>query len=119
MAILVGAGLSGCGGESKQEAKPTITDPTELVDGAAIEYKAKESFEPQRLKAIQGQFLFVAVVSDTTGQLDLEGDESVKQAVKPGKLATVVVNAVETGEFDLTLRHDGEKTVLATVEVAE
>lgn len=115
--ILTGAGLSRCGGESDQEAKPTITDPTELVDGAAIEYKAREPFEPQHLKAVQGQLLFVAVASDTAGKLDLEGDESVKQAVKPGKVATIVVDAAETGEFDLTLRHDGKETLLATVEV--
>ncbi len=118
-AAVIASGLTGCSGESETNAKPTITDPTELVGAATINYRAREPYEPQFLTTTQGQFLFVAVVSDTAGHLDLEGDESIKQAIKPGKVSTVVVNAAETGMFELNLRHGEQQTLLATVEVKQ
>lgn len=110
--------LAACGGgRTDAEPRPTITDANQLVQGVAVKYDSAREHQVQRADAVQGQLVFISVVSDVSGRLLLEGEESIKQPVVKGELSTVVMDASDLGEFDLTLRHGDAETVLATVEV--
>lgn len=113
MPLLVACG----GGKTDAEPKPTITDADQLVQGVAVKYESATEHKIQRAQAVQGQIVFISVVSDVEGRLVLEGEESIRQPVVKNELSTVVMDASELGEFDLKLRHDGGETVLATVKV--
>ncbi len=115
--LLVAPMLAACGGSTDAEPKPTITDTSQLVQGAAVKYEEQADFQPQDVQAIKGQMVFISVLSDVTGRLELEGAEAVRQPVKAGELSTVVMDAADEGTFDLTLLNKGERTRLATIEV--
>lgn len=118
VALALVPALAACGGEAESKPQATITDAEDLVKGLAVKYDAGPGYEVQRADAIQGQLVFISVLSDTNGRLLLEGDASIRQPVVSGELSTLVMDASEVGEFDVLLEHGREQTVLATVEVA-
>ncbi len=108
--------LGACGAEA-DSTEPTITDPTELVQGTALSYDSGTGeAEPQQIRAVLGQMVFLAVVSDVPGTVSID-DAGVTQPLRADEPGTLVFNAEEEGDFEVTLQGDGVDVLLAQVEV--
>lgn len=121
LAVLLVTALSAtaCGGSGEDAQEPSITDPSDLLKDVALTYDSQAAAaEPTHVEITQGQMVFIAVQSDVSGTVTVEG-HNVEQNVRANKVGTLVISANDSGTFEVTLAGKGVDDTLAKLEVVK
>lgn len=117
--LVIAAGVTACGGSGDTAPRPSITDPSELLQDVALTYGSQAAAtEPTHVEITQGQMVFIAVRSDVAGTVTVEGHD-VAQGVRANKVGTLIISANDAGTFDVMLTGKGIDTKLAELEIAK